>query len=316
MRFDRPTFCAACGEPLDTDYSNCQVCGEDHSPEPITQDDQILVLPDVQLDRLGDWSQIKLEILEKYGHAYTTIMTQQNVIRAAKYVDAFSGAGIAEDRETGALLAGSARRAVAVHPPFDELHFIEHDEDKVTVLRDALGQDPRVRVHSGDAINILRSDVLPTCRYENYVRALCLLDPYGLTVPWTLVHEIGRMRSIEIFYNFMIVGANRNVLWTNPERVPPRRLKIMDLVWGDRSWKDAAYQPQEDLFGVRLEKMPNEALAQAFRKRLRDVAGFKYVPEPIPMKNSRKATVYYLFFASHNDTGGRIVGEIFSKYER
>ena len=67
---------------------------------------------------------------------------------------------------------------------------------------------------------------------------------------------------------------------------------------------------------LRLEKKDtNDAVAQSFRERLKDVAGFKYVPKPIPMRNSTGATVYYLFFASPNETGGRIVKEIFAKYK-
>ena len=62
------------------------------------------------------------------------------------------------------------------------------------------------------------------------------------------------------------------------------------------------------------EKASNSRLIDAFRKRIRDVAKFKYVPEPLPMKNSSGAVVYYLFFASPNETGAKIVNEIFNKY--
>lgn len=55
-------------------------------------------------------------------------------------------------------------------------------------------------------------------------------------------------------------------------------------------------------------------IAEAFRKRLREVAGFAYVPAPIPMRNTRGAVVYYLYFASPNANGARIVSEIFDKY--
>jgi len=55
-------------------------------------------------------------------------------------------------------------------------------------------------------------------------------------------------------------------------------------------------------------------IAEAYRKRLKEAAGFKYVPEPIPMRNSKNAVVYYLFFASPNATGARIVAEIFERY--
>jgi hypothetical protein len=68
------------------------------------------------------------------------------------------------------------------------------------------------------------------------------------------------------------------------------------------------------LFGNVEEKASNEDIAEAFRKRLEDVAGFAYVPQPIPMRNSRGAVVYYLYFASPDKTGGKIVAEIFDKY--
>lgn len=68
------------------------------------------------------------------------------------------------------------------------------------------------------------------------------------------------------------------------------------------------------LFGKLEEKASNEAVVAAYRKRLQDVAGFKYVPEPIPMRNDQGATIYYLFFASQNETGNNIAKSIFKKY--
>ena len=86
--------------------------------------------------------------------------------------------------------------------------------------------------------------------------------------------------------------------------------------WGDESWKDAAYHPslQEDLFGeIGFDKLSNGAVVAAFRARLRDVAGFRNVPEPIPMKNRMGSDIYYLFFASQNDTANKIVNDIFRR---
>lgn len=107
---------------------------------------------------------------------------------------------------------------------------------------------------------------------------------------------------------------NRNVLWTNPERVDPEQVLRMNSFWGDESWYNAAYVEQPGLFGDIPEKTSNEEIAAAFRERLLEVAGFSFVPTPIPMRNSRNAVVYYLFFASHNRTGQRIVDHIFNKY--
>jgi three-Cys-motif partner protein len=63
-----------------------------------------------------------------------------------------------------------------------------------------------------------------------------------------------------------------------------------------------------------MKTADNRMIADAYRKRLKEVAGFRYVPEPIPMRNSKNAVVYYLFFASSNSTGEKIVKEIFDRY--
>jgi hypothetical protein len=58
----------------------------------------------------------------------------------------------------------------------------------------------------------------------------------------------------------------------------------------------------------------NADVVEAFRDRLRTVAGFEEVPEPIPTRNSKNATVYYLFFASHNKTGAKIARHLLGRY--
>jgi three-Cys-motif partner protein len=100
----------------------------------------------------------------------------------------------------------------------------------------------------------------------------------------------------------------------DPSKVTATQAARMDAVWGDGSWRTAAYQTRTDLLGQVEEKATNEQIAEAFRDRLERVAGFAFVPAPIPMRNSRGAVVYYLYFASPNRTGARIVSEIFNKY--
>jgi three-Cys-motif partner protein len=91
----------------------------------------------------------------------------------------------------------------------------------------------------------------------------------------------------------------------------------MNAFWGDDSWRDIAYATTPNLFGdLETEKQPNKVIAEAFRERLRRVAGFKYVPEPAPMRNSIGAIVYYLFFAAHQPEADKIVTDIFDAYRR
>jgi hypothetical protein len=44
------------------------------------------------------------------------------------------------------------------------------------------------------------------------------------------------------------------------------------------------------------------------------VAGFKHVPKPLPMRNSRGVIIYYLFFASQKPVAMHIVQDIFNRY--
>jgi hypothetical protein len=92
----------------------------------------------------------------------------------------------------------------------------------------------------------------------------------------------------------------------------------MNSFWGDESWRGVAYEATDpDLFGnVDIEKVSNERFANAFRMRLTDEAGFKRVPAPLPMRNSKGSVVYYLFFASQKGTAENIVTYIFDKFGR
>jgi three-Cys-motif partner protein len=89
------------------------------------------------------------------------------------------------------------------------------------------------------------------------------------------------MKSIEIFLNFPVADMNRNVLWHRPDKVSPTQAARMNAYWGDESWRQVAYNTTDNLWGWE-QKTNNEAIVQAFRERLKTIAGFKYVPEPIP----------------------------------
>jgi hypothetical protein len=99
------------------------------------------------------------------------------------------------------------------------------------------------------------------------------------------------------------------------ERLPAGQNQRMDKAWGDHSWRLIAYETVPTLFGDSEMKTSNETVAEAFRQRLQAVAGFKFVPSPIPMRNNQGATIYYLYFASASQTGAKIVSSIFKKYQ-
>jgi len=132
-----------------------------------------------------------------------------------------------------------------------------------------------------------------------------------------VISTAAKMQSIEIFLNFPIMDMNRNVLWRNPESVEAAERERMTRFWGDDTWTTRAYvrSKQGHLFGEpELEKTDNEDIAEAFRERLKTVACFRTVPRPLPMRNSKGAVVYYLFFASQKPVPGKIIEDIFARY--
>ncbi|MGA8182533.1 MAG: three-Cys-motif partner protein TcmP, partial [Terriglobia bacterium] len=250
-----------------------------------------------QFDEIGYWSEIKLEILKKYAKAYSTILgAQSNPSFHHIYIDAFAGAGMHLSRTSGEFVLGSPLNALAVQPPFREYHLIDIDEERVEGLKELISNRPNVHIYSGDCNEILLDQVFPQVSYEDYRRGLCILDPYGLHLDWSLMQTAGQMRSIDLFLNFPVADMNRNVLWHDPTKVDAEQAARMDRLWGDKTWRDIAYTTKMNLFGY-PEKQPNEIIAEAFRSRLKEVAGFKRIPQPLPMRNSRGAIVYYLFFA-------------------
>lgn len=273
---------------------------------------------DLRYDEIGYWSEIKLDIIKEYAVAYSRILSSRSSPSFHHlYIDAFAGAGKHKSKTTGEFVLGSPANALLVRPPFREYHFIDLDEQKIESLEQLAGTREDIYIHHGDCNRIMLDKVLPRAKYESYRRALCILDPYGLHLDWKVISTVGRMQSVDIFLNFPVADMNRNVLWRRPEGVSTHQINRMNRFWGDDSWRKEAYVPssQFPLFGeIQEEKVPNEAVAEAFRRRLKESAGFQNVPEPIAMRNSQNAVVYYLFFASHKPLAEDIVQDIFNKY--
>lgn len=268
-----------------------------------------------QFDEIGYWSEIKLEILASYGRAYSKILSAQKTPHLSHiYIDAFAGAGTHISRSTGNLVPGSPLNALNISPPFDEYHLIDTDAQKVAQLKEIIKGRAEAHIYEGDCNKILLERVFPRVRYHDYKRGLCILDPYGLDLNWEVIRTAGRMGTLDIFLNFPVLDMNRNVLWHDSEKVDQAQAARLNWFWGDDSWKNAAYRTTGNLFGF-LEKQTNEVIAEAFRNRLSEVAGFARVPPPLPMRNSKGAIVYYLYFASQKNTAEHIVLQIFEKFK-
>ncbi len=138
-----------------------------------------------ELEEIGVWSELKLEIVEQYGTAYTNAFNNTPGLKKY-YIDGFSGAGLHRSKATGSTVDGSPARALRVSPPFDGYYFIDLDAKKTHYLKSICGNRDDAEIFTGDCNEILKNRLLPRIKYENFNRALCLLDPYGLHLEVTL----------------------------------------------------------------------------------------------------------------------------------
>lgn len=108
----------------------------------------------LQFDRIGYWSEVKLEILKKYAKAYSTILAANQPLYHI-YIDAFAGAGIHVAKTTEELVPGTPLNALSIQPPFREYHLIDISPVKVKNLESLVGRRSDVFIYEGDCNRVL-----------------------------------------------------------------------------------------------------------------------------------------------------------------
>ena len=276
----------------------------------------------MKLDEIGIWSEIKLDIIKEYANTFTTIMKSQEWCKGYVYIDAFAGPGIHISRQTGEFVQGSPLNALEIDNPFTEYHYIDIDKEKAETLKRLTGDRTNINIYQEDCNEVLVKKILPTLQYESKKRALCILDPYGLHLHWETIITAAKLRTTEIFLNFPLMDMNRNVLHKDLLSADPDQIERMNKFCGTDEWQEILYEEakQLSLFGdadrIKIVNS-NIKLGEWFKKeRLQKVAGFKFVPEPMLMRNSKGGPLFFLFFASHNETGKKIVTDIFNKHTK
>ncbi len=167
-----------------------------------------------KLDEVGDWSELKLEIL-KYASAYTRILRSKHL--RPIYIDGFAGAGQHIWNRIKQLIPGSPLNALSIEPPFEEFYLVDLEQARTSNLQELTKDKKNVHIFNADSNEVLLSEIFPKIKYESYRRALCVLDPYKLTLHWNVFKAAADLGTIEVFLNFPVMDINRNVLRKRPE---------------------------------------------------------------------------------------------------
>ena len=267
-------------------------------------------------DQIGPWSEVKLQILEKYAQAFSKIIASQPHPFRAIYIDGFAGAGWHRLKGSGAQISGTPLRVVDVDPPFAEYHFVDLKPSKVKELQFQIGSRPNVKIYQGDCNKVLLEQVFPTMTFDSFRKGFCLLDPYGLHLRWEVIEAAGRLETMDLILNFPLMDMNLNAIRNDRSSVTAKDRQRMTDFWGDESWSEALYRKRPNLFEEEEEKVSNSEVVEAFVARLKSKAGFKFVSKPLPMKSLTGSTIYYLIGASQKKDAVGVINDIFKRQEK
>lgn len=241
---------------------------------------------------VGPWAREKLDALGKYLAAYTTILRKQRYFEGFVYVDAFAGPGShvirqsAQDAdaqlslltdfqfgapETRELLRGSPRVALDIEPPFTYYVFVEQDPERAALLHMVQSEYEgrrKIRIRESDCNAYLREYFIDSPKVDwRRWRAVVLLDPFGMQVPWSTIEGLAKTRAVEVILNFPVGMAIQRMLPRDAQISPSIRSKL-DEYFGTSEWFEIVYREREGFFGTDYEKVAESGhvLARWYRE--------------------------------------------------
>lgn len=268
----------------------------------------------------GAWTEVKLDAITAYLAYYNNVLRiQPNPDRPFRrwYVDAFAGSGsrTAEISRGGLLdgqpieferieLAGSARKALTIEPPFDQLLFVEPHRGRFSGLASLKDEYPdrAIECRRGDAnqelARVFSTAPWRTAAGKNWTdRAVVFLDPYGMGVDWATLELLAQTRAVDVWYLFPLEAVNRQ-LAHDLDRVDENKQVRLDQIFGTTAWREELYQTsvERDLFDVVTERSGRQVNKRQIERyainRLKTV--FSFVSEPLPLINEADRQLFSL----------------------
>ena len=261
----------------------------------------------------GTWTQDKLKILRKYLGAYTTALKKQRWFKLV-YIDAFAGTGTVgmgnqypDQKDIREFIDGSVRIALNIEDrPFDELIFIEKDEEKCSKLeqikREHSGRE--ISIIEGDANNFLRTLEKGRGRW----RGVLFLDPFGAQLDWSTLKAIAGYEALDIWLLFPTSAIVRMLPKKKiPDKVSPKWAHTLTRVYGGENWRNL-YHENPDLFGEsRLEREPGvHNLLTIYQNQLKELFGRRYLDKSKTLKSSMNAPLFEFMFCVGNPSRAAI----------
>lgn len=139
------------------------------------------------------WFKVKVQVIQSYLQAF--IMNASPKSDELIFIDLFSGSGLYSIGHQKDIFAGSCLTALSAALPFDRWLLCEKDQEQVVALENRIKKyfpnrnTSIVHTSQSHAIDDLIAG-LPRSKAGKKVAILCLVDPFSLDVPLSLVMRL------------------------------------------------------------------------------------------------------------------------------
>ena len=268
----------------------------------------------------GKWTEEKIEVFIKYLKAYMQILKKYPQWPLL-YFDGFAGSGEIQTKEDELdLMEGVASRVLSLKEPrgFDLFYFVEKSDAKALQLKRFIDErfaDIKEKYVSCCDCNeklFNLSDFLKRKENKNY-RGVVFIDPFGMQVKW---ESLETLKGLNIDLWILVpTGTAVNRMLGKKKVSPDSLFHSLGKFFGlpADQIKNRFYKPnsQLNLFGeTELKKidLAVEEAAQLYKERLNTI--FKYVSNPLEMRNSKNAIIFHFFMASNVEVAMKIANDI------
>jgi len=267
----------------------------------------------------GFWTEEKIDIFIKYVAAYLKIMTKQTF--ELLYFDGFAGTGEIESRKYESLIEGIALKVLKMdsNVNFKYYYLVELKKSSIKKLK------KKIKDNNLEKKNIVYVDadcnkkLIDMSRYllkNKIVRALALIDPYGLEVNWSSL-SVFKNLGVDMWILIPTGGVNR-MLKKDGNIKDSWMLKLSNFL-GLKSEEIKSYFYKEEthntLFGDYTQTIKEtkavQKVLELYEKQLKTV--FKFVSKGFPLKNSRGSIMFHFLLATNNPSGLKIANDIIGK---
>lgn len=237
---------------------------------------------------VGEWSKDKIEYFNYYAQMFSTGMKAKWHDRY--YIDLFSGPGKCVIRETMEEIKGSPLNALNVKDKFSGYFFVDKNNVCILDLKKRIATSMEKIKFFPEDCNMAIEKVVS--EIPEYSLSLIIIDPASLQFNFNSFNKLSKIKG-DLIVNYPIYPIERAISAAlaksdyNSSKLDKFHPGWREIV-ARKSWGDSKKQNIKNLMKDYINKIESLGYLSAV---------------PIPFKNSKNATLYFLIYFSKNQKG-------------